>query len=166
MLYSRTEMHPSRRALEERRLRAAELFGQGLTQGEVARQLGASTSAVSRWYHTWCERGAQGLRSLGRSGPAPRLSPAQQEALVDTLGAGARAAGYATDLWTLPRIRLLIQERFGVRYHVSHVWLLMRRLGWSCQKPQKRARQRDEEAICRWVQGRWQELKGGLKPRA
>jgi hypothetical protein len=72
---------------------------------------------------------------------------------------GPNAHGYATDLWTLPRIRDVIERVSGVRYHEGHVWRVMRQLGWSLQKPTTRARERDEEAIRRWVRERWPQLK-------
>jgi transposase len=73
--------------------------------------------------------------------------------------AGPTAAGYASDLWTLPRIAKLIQERFGVKYHPGHIWHLMRKLGWSCQKPAKRAKERHEAAIHSWLRERWPRVK-------
>lgn len=97
----------------------------------------------------------------GPPGPKRRLSERQMAQLEQMLLAGPTAAGYATELWTLPRIGKLIQQRFGVTYHEGHVWHLMRRLGWSCQKPAKRAKERDEEAIQAWVKQCWPRIKRG-----
>ena len=74
---------------------------------------------------------------------------------------GPLAHGYATDLWTLARIADLIRKWFGVRHHPSHVFRLLRGLGWSCQKPEQRAKERDEAAIQRWVRADWPALKKG-----
>jgi transposase len=72
---------------------------------------------------------------------------------------GARAAGYATDLWTCPRVAELIARRFGVRYHVDHIGRLLHSLGWSPQKPTRRAIERDEAGIQRWIKEEWPRIK-------
>jgi transposase len=59
----------------------------------------------------------------------------------------------------LQRVAEVIDERFGVQYHPSHVWKLLRDLGWSCQIPGRRALQRDEEAIAQWRRFRWYHIK-------
>jgi transposase len=152
------------KALEQRRLKAARLFEQGRTQAEVARRLGVSSMTVSRWWRAWAAQGREGLRAAGRAGRKPRLSGAELTRVEQALRAGPGAQGYATDLWTLPRIRAVIERITGVRYHEGHVWRVMRKLGWSLQKPTTRARERDEEAIRRWVRERWPQLK--KTPRA
>ena len=149
------------RALEQRRLEAAKLFAEGVHQAEVARRLGAGPSSVNRWHQVWQEQGEKGLKRKAPPGRKPRLSSEQLQQLEEALLAGPAAAGYATELWTAPRVRKLIWERFRVRYHESHVWLLLGKLGWSCQKPAKRAVERNEEAIQTWVKKRWPRLKRG-----
>jgi transposase len=72
---------------------------------------------------------------------------------------GATAHGFSTDLWTLPRVAEVIARTFGVRYHPAHVWKILRGEGWSCQKPERRARERDEAAIQRWRTDRWPHIK-------
>lgn len=64
-----------------------------------------------------------------------------------TLGARVRA----------PRFK----RSFGVTYHPGHVWKVMRRLGWSLQRPTTRARERDEPAIARWSREDWPRLERG-----
>jgi transposase len=147
------------KALEQRRLKAARLFEQGATQAEVARRLRVSSMTTSRWWHAWKAEGREGLRAAGRAGRKPRLSAAELARVEQALRAGPGAHGYATDLWTLPRIRDVIERVTGVRYHEGHVWRVMRGLGWSLQKPTTRARERDEQAIRRWVRERWPQLK-------
>lgn len=148
-------------ALEQRRLQAARLFAAGVRQAEVARRLGATPTSVNRWHQVWQQHGEEGLRRKAPPGYKPRLSPEQLQQLEEALLAGPTAAGYATELWTAPRVRKLIWDRFRVRYHESHVWLLLRRLGWTCQKPAKRAVERNEEAIQNWVKRRWPRIKRG-----
>jgi len=87
------------------------------------------------------------------------LSPSQKGQLVRLLVKGPLRAGYTTDLWTLARVAKLIQQEFGIRYHPGHVWKLLTGLGWSCQKPERRALERDEAAIARWTYTEWPRIK-------
>jgi len=96
--------------------------------------------------------------SRGKPGPDKQLSPEQLADLEELLLAGAQAAGYEHGLWTLGRVRALIAQRFGVQYSEVAVWKLLRELKWSPQKPEKRAREADREAIERWKSQRWPEL--------
>jgi transposase len=146
--------------LEARRLHAAELFAAGVRQAEVARQLGVSAQAVSVWHRRWKASGTDGLRSKGPSGPTPRLSDQQLTIVEQALLAGATANGFTGELWTLDRVTLMIQRLTGVRHHPAHVWaLLHHRLGWSVQRPKRRAAERDQAAIDRWVKKRWPAIK-------
>ena len=96
--------------------------------------------------------------SRGKPGPDKQLSPEQLADLEELLLAGAQAAGYEHGLWTLGRVRALLAQRFGVQYSEVAVWKLLRELKWSPQKPEKRAREADREAIERWKSQRWPEL--------
>jgi transposase len=149
----------SPQALEARRRRAMKLLEQGLGVREVARQMNCSPASVSRWRSGVKARGPDAL--LPKPAPGrPRLLSARQRArLLDLLLKGATAQGYSTDLWTLPRVADVIERTFGVRYHPAHVWKILRGEGWSCQKPERRARERDEEAIQKWREERWPHIK-------
>jgi len=149
-------------ALETRRLRAGELFAQGWSGSRVARELGVSIQAACQWRKRWQEGGIDALRSVGCRGRKPSLSTEQLAQLEAALLQGPKAHGYFTDLWTLERIARLIRQRFGVSFSLGHVWRLLGRLGWSCQKPARRAKERDEEAIARWKRHRWPRIKRGL----
>jgi transposase len=146
-------------AMEERRKRAAKLFARGATQSDVARELGVSRQSVSRWHADFSRGGATALRKAGRAGRRPKLVPADLRRIEQALLRGARAAGYPTDLWTLPRITEVIETLTGVAYHPGHVWRLMGQLGWSPQRPQRLAKERDDEAVATWVQERWPVVK-------
>lgn len=146
------------KALEQRRLKGARLLKKGVAQAEVARRCGVSRQTASAWERLLKQKGTEGMkrRPLGR----PRqLSDAQCAELSKVLLEGALAQGFATELWTLPRVAKLIRERFGLRYSTGHMWHLLRRLGFSCQRPARRATQRDEVAIQRWKNKRWPVLK-------
>jgi transposase len=154
-----------RQRLEARRLHAAELFAAGVHQAEVARQLEVSAQAVSVWHRSWNAGGPEALRSKGPSGPAPRLSDTQLATVERALLEGAAATG---ELWTVDRIALVIERLTGVRHHPAHVWALLRhRLGWTVQRPARRAAERDQAAINRWVKTDWPRIKqtpNGAKP--
>ena len=138
-------------ALERRRMRALTLLKEGLPPVEVARQLRIDRRSVRRWRARYRRRGPSSLLARPAPGRPPKLNTARKRKLERTLGRGARAAGYPPDLWTYPRVAELIRRLWRVRYHVDHVGRLLRSMGWSPQKPERRARERDEEAIRRWV---------------
>jgi transposase len=156
----RPAAHQERDRLQARRLRAAGLFAAGVRQAEVARQLGVSAQAVSVWHARWQAGGVEALRSRGPSGPAPRLSDQQLAQVERALLEGASAHGFVGGLWTLERIGLVIERLTGVRHHPAWVWaLLHHRLGWTVQRPKRRAAERDQAAIDRWVKEDWPRIK-------
>lgn len=150
---------PDRDAQEGRRRRAAELFKEGHTQADVARILKVSRQSVSRWYESWQAGGLRALKKAPRTGRPPQLTGAQLRRVEQALLKGARANGYLTELWTLRRVADVIELVTGVDYHPGHVWRILRGLGWTRQKPARRAAERDQEAIETWVRERWPELK-------
>ncbi len=146
-------------ALEQRRLRAAELLRKGVSQSEVARQVGVHRQSVCRWARQMEEQGSSGLKWAGRAGRKPRLGARDRERVARALKRGPEHLGYATGLWTAARVAHLIEQECGVQYHPGHVWKLLRQLGWSCQRPTGRALERDEAAIRQWKRKRWPEIK-------
>jgi transposase len=150
--------------LARRRMAAARLLRQGLSQSEVARRVGVHRQSVSRWARELKQSGVRGLRKAGRSGRPPKLSAAQLRDIEHALKGGPEALGYQTGLWTAGRVRELIEYRTGVRYHEDHVWRILRKLGWTCQRPTGRALERDEEAIRHWKKVYWPRIK--KKPSA
>ena len=155
-----------RKELERRRRRGARLLAAGQPQAEVARQVGVSRQTVMRWEGLQQQGGLEGLRRAEHFGRPERLSESQREELVRLLKAGSLAAGFSTELWTLPRIARLIEERFSVSMVPSSVWRLLGRLGWSVQRPSGQARERDERAIRTWKAKRWPALKKSLRDKA
>lgn len=147
--------------LEVRRRIAADLLGNGKNPAEVVELLGVSLSSAKRWKKVIERDGPAGLAAKPHPGPRPKLSEDQRDLLCDLLVAGALAAGFATNLWTCFRVSDLIQRRFGVSYHFNHVGRLLHDLGFSQQQPQRRACERDEEAIARWREYDWPRIKKG-----
>ena len=156
------------KTLEQRRLKGARLLEQGVHQSEVARRVGVHRQSVSRWARQLEEAGRAGLKRAGRAGRKPKLSEADLKQIEQGLRQGPEALGYATSLWTSRRVGHLIEQECGVRYSPTHVWRLLRQLGWSCQRPVGRALERDEEAIRHWKKRRFPALKktlpGNTKP--
>jgi transposase len=128
--------------------------------------LGVSRTAVSLWNQIYQRDGPKGLKARPHPGPAPKLTAKQCGKLAQLLLKGPLAHGYRTDLWTLPRVAEVIRKHFGVRYDQSGVWHLLRRMGWSCQKPERRARERDEKAIAQWREKDWPRIKKRRPKRA
>ncbi len=145
--------------MRRRRMRAARMFEVGQAPAAVAQALGVSCQAACNWIEQWLSGGSAALKGAGRAGRIPRLTVAQMKAVEKVLLKGARANGYATDLWTLERVAQVIERETGVSYHPGHVWRLLKALGWSRQKPARRAAERDEAAIQDWVKGTWEEVK-------
>ena len=108
------------------------------------------------------------MRSRGPTGPNPRVSDAQLAQFERTLLEGAAANGVVGELWTLARIALVIERLTGIRHHPAHVWALLRhRLGWTVQRPRRRAAERDQDAIDQWVKKDWPRIlqtPNGAKP--
>lgn len=145
--------------LERRRLRAVELLAQGHQPVEVARMVGVNRRSVRRWKAAYRKKGCPALAARPASGRPPKLPAPLTRRLERELLRGARAAGFATDLWTCPRVARLIEHRFRVHYHVDHIGRLLHALGWSPQKPARRAVERDEEGIRQWIKQTWPALK-------
>jgi transposase len=130
---------------------------------EVAEVVQASTSSVKRWRKAFDQAGSEGLNSTPHPGPRSRLTDKQKQQVTRILLRGARASGYANDLWTCSRVAELIRRQFGATYHVDYVGTLLHKLGWSVQKPEQRARERDEAAIQRWRTQDWPRIKKGAR---
>lgn len=145
--------------IADRRRKALKLLDTGLSLNAVARQVGCNASSVMRWRDIRRKKGAEVYRVRYSPGRPSRLTAAQLRTLAQCLLKGAMDNGFATDLWTTARIAQFIERRFGVDYHADHVGRLMARLGWSHQKPQRRAIERDEERIARWKRYRWPRIK-------
>ena len=133
----------------------------------IAEALGVSKGAVSQWLKRAREGGAESLYSRPPPGPTPRLSAEQLAWLPGLLARGAEAFGFIGEVWTAKRVAAVIRQEFSVRYHPDHVGRLLRTAGWSPQKPIRRATQRDEAAIERWITERWPALQAKpLRSRA
>ena len=145
--------------LEYRRQWAAALLDEGKSINEVARLVKASPSSVHRWKELQKKHGAAGLKAKPHPGRSCRLSAQDKEQLKKLLLAGPEAAGFDSALWTCSRVAQVIEQTFGVSYHPDHVGRLLHGLGFSCQYPQHRAREQDEQAVRQWRLVAWPRIK-------
>ena len=145
-------------------MRAADLFAKGVSQADIGRQLEVSHQPVSDWHKLWRAGGKQALKRTGQPGRPRKVTDADLAKVERALQKGPKANGYPTDLWTLVRIAEVIEQTTGVKYHPGHVWKVLRRMGWSRQRPARRAMERDDEAIEQWVNDRWPKVKRTLGP--
>jgi len=138
------------KALEQRRKKAIKLHEQGKSQYFIAKKLSVSFEAVSNWIEAYKADGVEGLKSKGKPGPKSRLNDKDRKQLKAAILRGPKALGYSTDLWTLERIGKVIKKISKADYHPGHVWKILISLGFSCQKPETKAKERDEHAIKEW----------------
>ena len=151
--------HGSPQDLEKRRRRVIGFLRKKLSLHEIARRIGCHASSVLRWRDAWRRGGMAALSAKPAPGRPPLLTAKQRKKLVLLLSQGAMAHGYRTELWTTQRIAVLIERHFGVKYHRNHVGKLLHQLGWSHQKPERRAIERDEAAIAHWKRTVWPAVK-------
>lgn len=171
MVYTRSmpvQVRPHRdfQQLKHRRKQAGRLFAAGkMILADIARQLKVSRQSVSRWYTEWKRGGLRALNGAGRAGRKSKLEPRQLQKVEKALRRGARANGFNTDLWTLPRVALVIERVTGVHYHPGHVWKILGAMDWTLQRPAKQARERDPQKVELWLKERWPAVKKTLGAR-
>ncbi len=147
--------------LESRRLLAGQLLLDGQEVDEVAEIVGASKHSVRRWQRAVEKGGLMALKAKPHPGRKPRLNPEQKQQLVEILLGGPLQAGYSTDLWTCQRVAEVVAKTFHVEYHPDHIGKMLHHLGWTCQKPEQRAREADDSAMERWRKKGWPRIKRG-----
>lgn len=153
----------SQKLLERRRYKAMELLQAGLTMNEVAHRLNTTVTSVFRWKSACKQGGKKALSTKPVPGRPRKLDDNECRRFLEILLRGAMAYGFPNELWTLKRMARVIRDEFKVEYHPGHVWKLMLRLGWSCQVPERRPVQRDEEAIEDWKKHKWPSIKKSRK---
>lgn len=148
---------------EVRRKIAGRLLLEGKSISEVARIVKASKASVKEWKDAVVRGGLDALNAKPHPGRKPRLNSKQKQQLVRILLRGPLDAGYRTDLWTCDRVAEVVERKLGVRYHPGHVWKILRGLKWTCQKPEQRARERNELAVEAWRREDWPRIKRGRR---
>jgi transposase len=145
--------------LEARRRLAVQRVSEGWRRADVAAFLGVHPETVGEWVRAHRAGGDAALAARPHPGRKPFLTPAQERQVLGWLADLPTAHGFRTDLWTARRVADLIRRRFGVRFHPHYLreWLTKR--NYTPQKPARRPRQRDDEAIDRWVKADWPRIK-------
>jgi transposase len=143
---------------EARRKRGWELHESGWKQKAIAEALGVAESTVSEWVQKGNAGGIEALRNQPGRGRRPKLSDEQRKKLPELLQRGAESYGFRGDIWTNPRVAQVIRREFGISYHPAHVSRILEELGWTPQKPIRRAKQRKEEEVQKWWKERLPEL--------
>lgn len=144
------------KALENRRKKAGFLFIRDIPQPEIARRLKVSRTAVYYWHQDWEKKGSAGLKSKrGKFGRISRLTAKKVKKVRTAILNGPRQSGFSTDMWTLQRIAKTIEKVASVSYHPNHVWRVLHALGFTCQIPGTKPKERDEKVIKQWVRVAW-----------
>jgi transposase len=160
--------HGSPQELERVRLIAANMFEQGMAPKPIASILGVDDQTVRRWRRVWNHDGRTtgGLLARKAPGSSPKLTDEQKHELLELLKREPATYGFVdAHLWTTKLMAKLIEQRFGVRHHHDHVGYLLRQLGWSVQRPARRAKERDETRIAQWRDEVWPALEKKVTTR-
>lgn len=150
--------HGTAKELEARRRLAVQRVEDGWSQREVAAFLGVHPATVARWMARFRAKGEAGLAAKPTPGRPRFLTPAQEKQVLGWLADPPSKHGFRTDLWTARRVADLVHRLLNVRFHPHYLreWLAKR--NYSPQKPARRAKQRNPEAIDRWLKGDWPRL--------
>jgi transposase len=151
--------HGNQAYLEKRRFRAIELLKEGLLPVEISKRMGVDRRSVRRWKAAYLKKGESAIKALQVPGRPTKLTDKDKSRLERMLLKGAQHAGYSTDLWTGKRVARVIKKLFRITYHPSHVCRLLHSIGWTPQKPERRARERNEKAIANWIKTDWERIK-------
>lgn len=151
--------HGSHQQLEAVRLKAVDLFHEGLETDEIATALDRSRRWVQLTLQTHRLKGGRGLAAKIPTGRQPKLTPQQRRQFLRQLNRPASKSGFLSDLWTAARVRELLRQDYGVEFHVRSIPRFLKACGYSYQKPQKRAVQRDDEEVERWLKVTFKQLK-------
>src|SRR5437870_12834815 len=148
--------------LERQRRLAVTRVYQGKKSAQVAEFLGVHPSSVRKWWKAYQQQGTAGLAAKPHPGREPKLTPARQSQVINWLRKNPKSFGFATELWTAPRVAQVTERQFGVHFHARYLnaWLTERNI--SPQKPQRLPRERDDDAIRRWRSYRWPRVQNAL----
>ena len=144
---------------QRKRVRAARLLQAGKPAAQVALAVGVARQTIYTWKRVLDESGVDGLRAMVDVGRPGQLDAADFKWLEAALRQGAQAHGFGTELWTLKRVGAIIKRQFGISFSDVHVWRLLGSMGFSSQKPERRAIERDEAAVRTWKRKTWPGLK-------
>jgi len=140
----------SREEREKVRLKAGKLFKKGFSQADVARKLKVSTAAANYWHKDWDKKGMKGLKTKGQPGFASGLDEKDKKAFKQAILDGPCTHGFETDLWTLPKLTQVLKKVSGFSCSEVWTWHIVRTLGFTPQRPEVKAKERNAQAIEKW----------------
>lgn len=144
---------------QKTRVKAARLLQKGFTPTQVAEEVGVARQTIHTWKRILEEKGLDALKEIREVGRPSTLDDSDMLWLANALREGATAHGFGTELWTLKRVNELIRKKLGKKFSDVHVWRLLGMLGFSSQKPDRQAKERDESAVKEWRQKTWPKIK-------
>jgi len=143
----------------KKRVLAGRLLRKGKQPAEVALAVGVARQTVYTWKALLDEGGIDALRAVLSRGRPPRLDEAALEGLRRVLLQKPTEHGFGTELWTLKRVGVVIQRLYGVKFSQTQIWRLLGALGFSVQKPDRRAIERNEDTVRSWKRSTFPALK-------
>jgi transposase len=152
----------ARKAMGEatkKRVRAGRLLQKGKTPAEIALDVGVARQTVYTWKTLFEEGGIDALRAVPLRGRPARLDEDKREELRRAILHKPTEHGFGTELWTLKRVGVVIKRMHGVTFSQAQIWRILGSLGFSPQKPDKRAIERNEDVVRSWKRSKWPALK-------
>jgi transposase len=145
--------------LERRRVLAVTRSLEGFGNDEIADFLGVDPRSVRRWLADYNKCGIGGLAAHASPGRPPKLTHWQEKIVRRWLSESPLEHGFSTELWSAPRLALLIQEQWNVKFAPNYLSAWLRHRGFTPQTPRRRAREQDERAVARWLERDWPRIK-------
>ncbi len=140
---------------EWKRERGFEMLKKGKKQSVISKRLEVNRKTVYNWSvkleqsGDWHDRKQPGSKS--------KLTKDQKEKLKKIIDCDPRSYGYDTDLWTLKRISEVISREFDVSYNTTHIWRVLKNLGYSAQIPVAVAMEKNSEYVKEWLEKNYPE---------
>lgn len=142
-----------------KRLRAGRMLLAGKRPAEIAEKVGVARQTVYTWKGLLDAGGIDALRAVPSRGRPAKLDATQLEGVRKAILQSPTEHGFGTELWTLNRVGAVIERLYGVKFGTTQLWRILGALGFSAQKPEKRALERNEDAVRQWKRRTWPALK-------
>jgi len=153
-----------RSAMNTVRMQAIKAVRQGRTVQDVAEAFGVHERTVYRWLERYLEGGQQGLRSKPKSGRPPKLDESEIRWLARVVrDETPQQMKFPYALWTLSLMGEVIQRRLGKKLSKGSVHRVMKLLGFTPQKPLRRARQQDAALVRQWEAETYPQIRAEAK---
>lgn len=144
--------------LEHYRFRAVDLWKEGKKINDIAHYFGLHRVTVSYWISKYKSGGKNVLKSRKALGPNFKLTPKEMREVLNILKKDATNFRFETPLWTTKRLGLVIEKKTGKKLHNSNVWRLLKRMGLSNKKPEKRAYEQNPKEAKKWLREEWPKI--------